>query len=118
MSEARKARLDEIDDHLGFDENVLLDVLALLFDPGNGLKKREAEGYLVLTNRRLIFGTARHGILIDVPTKEIEVPVTITYKFMMARLMVKAGGGSEHTLVANKIAAQQAALAINEAATT
>ena len=57
MAEGSRARLDVIDDSLRFDETVLFDVLALLFDPGGGLKKRKAEGYLVLTNRRLIFGT-------------------------------------------------------------
>jgi hypothetical protein len=118
MPDARKARLELIGDCLESDENVLLDVLALLLDPGQGLSKREAEGYLVLTNRRLMFGTAKHGILIDLPTKKIQVPVAITHKFMMARLLVKIEGGAEHTLVVNKGAARQAALAINKAAST
>jgi hypothetical protein len=81
MSGARKARLDVIDDRLGSDETVIVEVLALLFDPGGGLKKREAEGWLVLTNRRLVVGTAKHGILIDLPMKEIKVPATIKDKF-------------------------------------
>jgi hypothetical protein len=118
MSEARTARLDVIDDSLEIDENVLLDVLVLLFDPSHGMNKREAEGHLILTNRRLIFGTAGHGILVDLPTREIEVPVTISHRFMMARLLVEAEGGVEHTFVVNKGAARQAALSINEAATT
>lgn len=50
------------------------------------MNEREDEGHLALINRRLIFGPARHGILIDLPTKEIEVPVTIAHKFTMARL--------------------------------
>ncbi len=117
MADARKARLDVIDDSLGFDEFVLLDVLALLFEPGGQLKKREAEGYLVLTNRRLIFGTVRHGILVDVSIKEVVAPVAITHKIMMARLLVTTVHGAQHTLVVNKSAAQRAALAINAAVT-
>lgn len=88
MSDEKTVRLDIIDDQLEFDESVQVDTLALLFDPGGGLKKREAEGHLVLTNRRLIFGTAQHGILVDVARKEIGTPASITFKWMMARLAV------------------------------
>ena len=116
MSDARKARLDVIDDILDSDESVVVEALALLFDPGGGLKKREAEGWLVLTNRRLVFGTAQHGILIALPMKEILVPATITDKFMSARLLVKADSGAEHTFVLNRSAAREIALAVNEAA--
>jgi hypothetical protein len=98
MTDDKKARLDIIDDTIGFDEVVICDVLALLFDPGGGLKKREAEGHLVLTSRRLIFATSRHGILVDVARKEIVPPASISYKWMMARLTVKADQGTEHTL--------------------
>jgi hypothetical protein len=90
--------------------------LALLFDPGGGLKKREAEGWLVLTNRRLVFGTAKHGVLIDLPMKAIVVPATITDKFMSTRLLVKAENGAEHTFVVNRSAAREIVLVVNEAA--
>ena len=116
MPKVKKARLDVIDDSIGFDETVLFDVLALLFDPGGGLKKREAEGFLVLTDRRLIFATSKHGIMVDLAMKEIEMPVTVTHKFAMARLAVQAGGGATHTLVVNKSAAQGIAAAITKAA--
>ena len=116
MSDPTKARLNVIDDILMSDETVVVEVLALLFDPGGGLKKREAEGWLVLTDRRLVFGTAQHGILIDLPLKEIGPPPTIAYKFMMVRLLVKADDGAEHTFVVNRSAAQELVLAINEAA--
>jgi hypothetical protein len=43
MSDERRATLHIIDDQLGFDETVQVDALALLFDPGGGLKKREAD---------------------------------------------------------------------------
>jgi hypothetical protein len=117
MSEDGRARLDVIDDSLGFDETVILDVLALLFDPGGGLKKREAEGYLVLTNRRLIFGTAKHGILVDLAMKEIKAPVTFRFRYMMARLLVQADSGITHTFVVNKSAARDIAFAVNRPAT-
>lgn len=112
----RRARLDVIHDIVGSDETVVVEVLALLLDPGGGLKKREAEGWLVLTDRRLIFGTARLGVLIDLPMKQIAVPVTITRKFMMDRLLVKVDNGVEHTFVVNRSAAHELAIAINEAA--
>ena len=117
MSDARKASLDVIDDSLGFDESVIIEVLALLFDPGGGLKKREAEGYLVLTNRRLIFGTAKHGILVDLAMKEIKAPVTFRFRYMMARLVVQADPGITHTFVVNKSAARDIAVAVNRPAT-
>ena len=117
MAEGSRARLDVIDDSLRFDETVLFDVLALLFDPGGGLKKREAEGYLVLTNRRLIFGTAKHGILVDLAMEEIKVPVTLRYQYMMARLVVQADPGITHTFVVNKSAARDIAVAVNRPAT-
>jgi hypothetical protein len=116
MSEEKKVRLDIIDDELGFDETVQVDTLALLFDPGGGLKKREAEGHLVLTNRRLIFGTARHGILVDVARKEIELPASVTYKWMMARLVIATDTGTRHTFVVNKSAARDIAFAANKTA--
>jgi hypothetical protein len=114
MAEERKARLDIIDDALGLDEEVHFDVLALLFDPGHGLKKREAEGNLVLTDRRLVFGTAQHGILVEVPIGEIRAPVLVTNKFMMARLVIETD--ARQTFVVNKNAARDIAFALNKAA--
>ncbi len=77
------------------------------------MKKREAEGYLVLTSRRLIFGTVRHGILVDVARKEIAPPATIGYKWMMARLVIVTDQGTKHTFVVNKDAARDIAFAVN-----
>jgi hypothetical protein len=114
MSEERKVTLDIIDDQLGFDETVQTDTLALLFDPGGGLKKREAEGHLVLTNRRLIFGTAQHGILVDVARKEIRTPASVSYKWMMARLVIESDTATRHTFVVNKSAARDIAFALNK----
>ena len=116
MSEQSKARLDIIDETLDSDERVHTDVRALLFDPGQGLKKREAEGHLVLTDRRLIFGTSQHGVMVDLRRNEIRTPVTVRFKWMMARLRVEASAGDEHTFVVNKSAAQSVALILNKAA--
>ena len=108
------ARLEIIDDSIGFDETVIFDVLALLLDPGGGLKKREAEGYLALTSRRLIFATAWHGILVDLSRKEIRGPTAVRYRWMMAHLIVGTDEGTEHTFVLNKRAAQEISFAINK----
>ncbi len=113
MPDARKARLDVIDGKLGFDESVIIDVLALLFKPGGGLKRREAEGSLVLTDRRLIFGTAKHGILVDLSMKEIDGPVTFRFRYMMAHLLVPTDPGITHTFVVNKSAARDITFAVN-----
>lgn len=115
MSEEKKARLDIIDETIGSDETVMFDVLALLFDPGGGLKKREAEGSLVLTDRRLIFATSRHGLMVDLSRKDIKRPVTLTYKLAMARLIVETNRGATHTFVVNKSAAQGIASTVNKA---
>jgi hypothetical protein len=72
-----------------------------LFDPGQGLKKREAEGHIVLTDRRLIFGTSQHGIMVDLGRAEIRTPVTVRFRWMMARLGVEASAGDEHTFIVN-----------------
>ena len=116
MPDARRARLDVIHDHLGSDETIMVEVLALLYDPGGGLKKREAEGWLVLSSQRLVFGTARHGILVDLPMAEVIVPATITEKFMRTHLLVMAGDGAEHTFVVNRSGARDIARILNEAA--
>ena len=55
------ARLDIISDTLESDEEIELDVRALLLHPGSGLKKREAEGFLILTDRRLLSPPADTG---------------------------------------------------------
>lgn len=57
-----------------------------------------------MTDHRLIFGTARYGVLLDLSTKDIKPPVKISYRFMMASLLVKTDGGREDTLVVNKAA--------------
>lgn len=57
MPRGKRARLDIINDRLQPGEEILLDVLALLLDPRGGLKPREAEGYVALSDRRLIFAT-------------------------------------------------------------
>ena len=115
MSEESKARLDIIDETLGFDESVHVDIRALLFDPGGGLKKREAEGHLVLTDRRVLFGSVKHGILVDVARNEIRAPASVTDKWMMARLVIETDAGTRHTFVVNKKVARDIAFAVNEA---
>ncbi len=113
MSEHSKARLDVIDEMLGSDESVRIDVRGLLFDPGDGLKKREAEGHLVLTDCRLIFGTPQRGIMIVLGRKDIRTPVSVTMRWLMARLRIETCGGDEHTFVVNKTAARGIAFDVN-----
>lgn len=116
MSEQSKVRLGIIDEMLGSDERVRIDVLALLLEPGGGLGKREAEGHLVLTDRRAIFGTSQHGILVNLNRVEMRKPVSVRHRWMMAHLTVKTEAGSEHTFVVNKRAAREFALTVNRTA--
>ena len=80
------------------------------------MKPREAEGYLVLSDRRLVFGTAKHGILVDAARGEIALPARAQYRIAMAHLVVQLEDGTTHTLVLNKGAARGIADAINKAA--
>ncbi len=57
----------------------------LRFGPGGGMKKREAQGHLVLTDRRLIFGILKPGILVDTTRVDMRVLASATYKWMTAR---------------------------------
>ena len=116
MPEPKPARLGTISDRLEPDEEVLFDVLALLLDPGDGLKPREAEGYLVLTDRKLVFGTAKHGILVDAAIETITPPARVQYRITMAHLVLRLDDGAIHTLVLNKSAARGIADTINKAA--
>jgi hypothetical protein len=118
MSEQIRARLDVIDAAIDYEEIVIVDTLALLFDPGGQLKKREADGELVLTNRRFIFATSRHGIMIDLARKEIAVPALVSFRWTMARLTIATYGQSRHTLIVNKSAARKIAYAVNTAASS
>ncbi|MGB7051903.1 MAG: hypothetical protein WBG41_10060 [Acidimicrobiales bacterium] len=115
MDGANQARFGIINDHLEPGEEVLDDVLALLLDPGRGLKAWEAEGYLVLSDRRLIFGTPEHGILVDVRRREINAPVRVRHRFLMAHLLVSLKDGTVLRLVVNKSSARAIADAINRA---
>jgi hypothetical protein len=113
MDEGQQARFGMIKDRLKPGEEILYDVLALLLDPGGGLKAWEAEGYLVLSDRRLIFGTPEHGILVDVRTRQIKAPVRVRNRVLMAHLLVPLEDGTIHRLVVNKRSARAIADAIN-----
>ena len=95
----------------------MFDPRALLVDPGHGLKKREAEGYVVLTNYRAIFATVKHGVLMDLPRHEIKTPVTIRHKHLMSHLDLETRSGASHSLVLKRPAASGIAHSVNEATT-
>jgi hypothetical protein len=113
MRDDKHARFELINDRLEPGEEILFDVLALLLDPGGGLKAREAEGYLVLSDRRLIFGTPEHGLLVDIPTRQIKVPVRVQNRFLMAHLLLSLEDGTRHTFVISKSLARAIADAMN-----
>ena len=110
----QRTKLESVDAILRPDEKVLSDDRALLLNPGGGLKKREAEGYLVLTDRRLIFGTARHGILVDLAFAQVKRPTTTAYRFTMSHLTIASVDGPIRTFVMAHHPAQAVSKAINK----
>ena len=109
-----KPRLEAIEELLQPGEAVVFDVLALLFDPDGDLKKREVEGYLVLTDRRVIFSTTKHGNLVELPRDKIKVPVTVRDKFMMSHLELETSSGTSHSLVMKRAQASEIARNFNK----
>ncbi len=54
--------------------------------------------------------------MVDLGRNEIRTPVTVRFRWMMARLGVEASAGDEHTLVVNKSAARGMAFILYKAA--
>ena len=67
----------------------------------------------MLTDHRLIFATTTHGVMVDLTRKEVLVPVTVNYRWMMARLVVEADEGTTYTFAVSKAAARDVAFAVN-----
>lgn len=105
------ARLEIISNTLESDEQIQLDVRALLLNPGSGLKKREAEGFLTLTSRRLMFATARHGILVDAPISKV-TPTNLKHRITMTHLSVQTDS-TVYTFVLARSPALRAVNVIN-----
>ena len=105
------ARLDIISDTLESDEEIQLDVRALLLHPGSGLKKREAEGFLILTDRRLLFATGRHGILVDVQISKV-TSIDLKHRITMTHLSLQTDS-TVYTFVLARSPALRTANVIN-----
>jgi hypothetical protein len=114
MTAKRRTKLESVDAILRPDEKVLSEDRALFLNPGGGLRKREAEGYLVLTESRLIFGTVRHGILVDLAIAQIERPSTTAYRFTMSHLTVASVDELERIFVMTHRRAQAVSDAMNK----
>ena len=67
----------------------------------------------MLTDRRLVFGTAKHGILVDLMVDQIKAPVIVRHRFMMPHLTTSDLDETVRTFVVNKRSAQALAGAIN-----
>jgi hypothetical protein len=69
--EERQARWEIVSERLDPSETIQFDVLAMWRELGLESERAEAEGFLVLTDRRLLFATLALGVLVDLQVSRI-----------------------------------------------
>ncbi len=69
--EERQARRQIVSERLDPSESIQFDVLAMWRELGRESESSEAEGFLVLTDRRLLFATLALGVLVDLQVSRI-----------------------------------------------
>jgi hypothetical protein len=69
--EERQARRQIVSERLDPSESIQFDVLAMWRELGRESDRSEAEGFLVLTDRRLLFATLALGVLVDLQVSRI-----------------------------------------------
>jgi hypothetical protein len=67
----RQARWEIVSERLDPAETIQFDVLAMWRELGLESERAEAEGFLVLTDRRLLFATLALGVLVDLQVSRI-----------------------------------------------
>ncbi len=83
-------------DRLDAGEAIQFDTLAMWRELGAGLEEPEAEGFLVLTDRRLLFATPTHGVRLDVRISRITNAWVTRLKLRLAHLEVETGDRRVH----------------------
>jgi hypothetical protein len=89
-------RWEVVSDRLDDGEAIQFDSLAMWRELGDGGRQPEAEGFLVLTDRRLLFATFSHGVEIDVRISRIKNAWATRLKLRLAHLEVETGDRRVH----------------------
>jgi hypothetical protein len=90
------SRLEIVADRLDDGEAIQFDTLAMWREFGAGESEREAEGFLVLTDRRLVFASLTHGVHLDVRISRITNAWVTRLKARLAHLEVETGDRRVH----------------------
>jgi hypothetical protein len=83
------ARWHVVSDRLDPSEAIQFDALAMWRELGHGHKCRESEGFLVLTDRRLLFATSAHGVHFDEHISSIKNAWVTRMKLRLVHLEVE-----------------------------
>jgi hypothetical protein len=89
-------RCELVADRLDTGEVIQFDTLAKWRELGGGRGEREAEGFLVLTDRRLLFATLGHGVHFDVRISRITNAWVTRLRAKLAHLEVETGDRRVH----------------------
>jgi hypothetical protein len=89
-------RWEIVADRLDAGETIQFDTLAMWREVGAEPKEPEAEGFLVLTDRRLLFATLADGVHLDVRISRITNAWAKRMKVRLAHLEVETGDRRVH----------------------
>jgi hypothetical protein len=90
------SRCRVVADRLDPDEAIQFDALARWRELGNGSTNHEAEGFLVLTDRRLLFATLALGVRLDIHVSCIRNAWVTRMKAKLVHLEVETGDQDIH----------------------
>jgi hypothetical protein len=88
--------MEIVSDRLDPGESVQFDSLAMWRELVDGDQRPEAEGFLVVTDRRLLFATFTHGVHLDVRFSRIRNAWATRLKVRLAHLEVETGDRHVH----------------------
>jgi hypothetical protein len=106
MIEEKRARIAMVAPMLQPGEKDLWDVGAIWHENPDILGPRDGEGFLVLTDRRVLFGTPRLGVLLDLPLDAIEANMAKDRR-NMAILVLQVDGKNQMTFWTGKKSARK-----------
>ena len=89
MFDDRRARLQIVASRLESGEEIQFDVLAMWRELGNQDEGGGCEGFLIMTDRRLLFGTYHLGVLVDLPVSGVRNAWVAPLKSKAAHLEVE-----------------------------
>jgi hypothetical protein len=93
MLDEKAARLRLVAERVGPDEDYVWDVGAIWRENPTLVSRRDAEGFLVVTDRRLIYANHRVGVLVDLPFDRISSAQMTRRRITTAQLSVSDSEG-------------------------